>query len=465
MLSTCSYQAEGCSPPGKPVGENNNKGDVAMKQTSNPMVVFLATAIGSTFEQYDFLVYGTASALFFNKLFFPSFAPATGALAAIGVYAVGYCARPLGGVICGHFGDRIGRKSLLIVTFLIMGLSTTLIGCLPTYGSVGIWAPVSLVLLRFIQGLAIGGEHTGSGVFAVESAPPGQQGRYGTWPGMGQFAGVLLSSSAMSAAQAISGDDFLVWGWRLPFLISVLLLGLGTFLRAKLPESRAFRDVMLKHAVQRLPIGEVLRRYPGVTIRVMLCRIGEITCASVLTIVGAVYITGTLGLPQSTYLHAVQFGAVCALIALGVYGLIIDRVGRRTMYVTGAVLAALFAFPFFWLTGTKEPMLVFFAMAAGSVLGHVPMVGAQPSFFCGLFPTSIRYSGVAAGQQIGAAIGGGILPPVFFALLAWSHGSPWPIAVTLIFVTMVTAISALSAPAPRQVETEEALAEGQLENA
>jgi len=416
---------------------------------SRAIVVFLATAVGSTFEQYDFLIYGMSSALFFNKLFFPTVSPAVGALAAIGIYSVGYCARPLGGVLCGHFGDRLGRKTLLLLTFLVMGMATVLIGCMPVYADIGIAAPLGLILLRFIQGIAIGGEHTGSGVFAVENAPPGRRGLYGTWPAMGIFAGALLATSALGLAEAISGDAFLAWGWRLPFLASVLLLGLGTVLRAKLPESPAFKSVLEKHAVAEVPAATVLRDYPGQTILVMLCRIGEIGWGMILAIIGAGYITGQLGLPRSVYLHAVQISAVASIASLWLTGLLSDRFGRKPVYIAGAFMAAVLAFPFFWLLDTKVAVLIILAMVLGDALAHAPMAGMQQSFFSELYPSRVRYSGVAIGQQVGAAIGGGILPPIFAGLLAWSGGAPWPVAAFMIVIAAITILAVCATPETR----------------
>jgi MHS family shikimate/dehydroshikimate transporter-like MFS transporter len=416
------------------------------KPQSDAALIFLATAIGSTFEQYDFLIYGMSSALFFNRLFFPAFSPAAGALAAIGIYSVGYCARPLGGIICGHFGDRIGRKSMLLITFLVMGAATVLIGCLPVYKDIGIAAPLGLIALRFIQGLAIGGEHSGSGVFAVESAPPDRRGLYGTWPAMGIFGGALLATSALGLAGVVSGDDFMAWGWRLPFIASVVLLGLGTMLRLKLPESPAFRAVVETHTVQAIPLFVVLREFPGTTAIVIVCRVAEIGWGMMLAIIGATYITGKLGLPRSYYLHAVEVSAVLSIGALYISGRLIDRYGRRTVFIAGAVMAGVLAFPFFTLLDTHDAGLIILAMVLGDTLAHAPMIGTQQSFFSELFPSQVRFTGVAFGQQFGAALGGGLLPPVFAGLLSWSGGDPTPVAMFMVALAALAVLAAALAP-------------------
>jgi MFS transporter, MHS family, shikimate and dehydroshikimate transport protein len=420
--------------------------DGATKSGSSAALIFLATAVGSTFEQYDFLLYGMCSALFFNKLFFPSFSPAAGALAAISVYAVGYCARPLGGIICGHFGDRIGRKSMLLVTFLVMGSTTVFIGCLPVYDDVGIAAPIALVALRFIQGLAIGGEHSGSGVFAVENAPPNRRGFYGTWPAMGISAGALLATSALGLAEAASGDAFLKWGWRLPFMASAVLLLLGMILRKNLQESPAFRKVVKTQTVEKLPLLTVLRGYRRTTVIVTICRTAEIAWEMLLTIIGATYITGTLGLPRSVYLHAIEIAAVFTIAALWICGRLMDRFGRRKLYIYGALMAALMAFPFFKLLDARQASLITLAIILGEVFGHAPMIGTQQSFFSELYPSRVRFTGVALGQQIGAALGGGLLLLGFASLLTWSNGDATLTAICMATVALIAVVAAALAP-------------------
>jgi MFS transporter, MHS family, shikimate and dehydroshikimate transport protein len=420
---------------------------------NSPGIVFLASAVGNAFEQYDFLIYGTASALFLNKLFFPAADPAVSILATLSVFAVGYCARPIGGVLFAHLGDTLGRRTALISTFAITGVSTILVGCMPTYNTIGIWAPIGLTFLRLLQGIGIGGEHTGSGLIAVENAPKERRGLYGTWPGLGTYVGLLTSAGAFTVASQISGDQFLAWGWRLPFLISIVLLLVGTVIRLQLAEAPAFRVVHKEQSTVGIPVITVLREYPKTVLTVIACRIGELGWGMLVTIFGASYIVGPLGLSRSVFLNAFEIAAVVGLIMLPLYGMLADYIGRRHMYMLGAILAAVFAYPFFWLLQTRDPTLICLALIIANGVVQALLIGTQSALFCELFDSRVRYTGVALGQQVGAAIGGGIIPILWAALAAeWGGGSPLPVASSMIMLCVIVVLAVFFTPDRRHLD-------------
>jgi MFS transporter, MHS family, shikimate and dehydroshikimate transport protein len=419
--------------------------DSAMKSNS-VLVTFFASAVGNAFEQYDFLLYGTASALFFNKLFFPATDPALGTIAVIGIFAVGYCARPVGGLIFAHLGDRVGRRSTLLVTFLITGSATVLIGLLPTYQDVGIWAPIGLTVLRLLQGVGIGGEHSGASIIAVENAPTARRGLWGVWPGIGTYIGLLTSASAFTVAALISGDAFLIWGWRLPFLVSILLLGLGTVIRLRLTESPAFEAASRRRELVRFPLVTVLTEYPRTALTAAICRIGELGWGMLVTIIGAGYIVGQLHLPRAVFLSGFEIAATVGLVLLPVYGLLGDKFGRKRIYMLGNLLAMAFAFPLFWLLQTRDPLLITLALVISNGIIQAMLIGLQPSFLGELFEARVRYSGLALGQQVGAAIGGGILPVFWTSLMGSEAGGPWPVCLSMCVLSGVVIVAVRMMP-------------------
>lgn len=403
--------------------------------------VAVASFIGTAIEWYDFFLYGTAAALIFNRLFFPTFAPLAGTLAAFGTYAVGFIARPLGGVIFGHYGDKIGRKSMLSLTLLLMGTATFCIGLLPTYETLGVWAPLLLILLRVLQGFGVGGEWGGAVLMAVEHAPDGKRGFYGSWPQIGVPAGLLLSTGVFSLVSTLPEEQLLAWGWRLPFLLSIILVGVGLFIRLRIHETPAFNQVKEAGEEAQIPLFEAIRAHPRNILLAMGARVAENGFFYVYSVFALVYVTEQLKLPRSTILHGVLLATVCEFFSIPFFGALSDRIGRRPVYMAGAAISALFSFPFFWLLDTKQSLLIWLAVVIGLSLGHGAMYGPQASFFSELFGARVRYSGASLGYQLASVFAGGLSPLIATALLSWSGGRPWPIALYMMGMASITLVS------------------------
>ena len=405
--------------------------------------VVLASFIGTTIEWYDFFLYGTAAALVFNRLFFPTIDPLAGTMAAFATYAVGFFARPLGGIIFGHFGDALGRKSMLVTTLMIMGVATFLIGVLPTYEQAGVWAPVLLVLLRFIQGLGVGGEWGGAVLMAVEHGTAKRRGLRASWVQAGVPAGLLLATLVFNAFSSLPEKDFLAWGWRVPFLLGLLLLGIGLFIRLAVVESPVFLAMKAARPAAkeaRPPILEVLTKYRRNVLLAMGARFAENAFFYIFTVFVLTYATKQLDLPKATILNGVLLGSVVQFICIPCFGALSDHVGRRPVYLGGAIFLALFAFPFFWLVDQKSTVAVWLAIVVG-LIGHSAMYGPQAAFFSELFGTNVRYSGASLGYQLASPFAGGLAPLIATALLQWSGGRPWPIAVYLVVMALITIVS------------------------
>lgn len=411
-----------------------------MSQPNDIRRVVIASFIGTTIEWYDFFLYGTASALVFNKLFFPSLDPLTGTMAAFATYAVGFFARPVGGVVFGHFGDKIGRKSMLVTTLMLMGVATILIGLLPTYEQIGIWAPLLLVALRFIQGFGVGGEWGGAVLMAVEHGSEGKRGFYASWVQAGVPVGLLLANAVFMLVSSMDEKAFLSWGWRIPFLLGVLLLGVGMFIRLKIIESPVFTQAKTEDAGPKVPILAVLRDHPRNVLVAMGARFAENAFFYIFTVLALSYGSQQLGLSQSMLLNAVLIGSAVQLVVIPWFGALSDRFGRRPVYLGGAFFLMLFAFPFFWMIETRQVTLVILAVVIGLV-GHAAMYGPQAAFFSELFGTRVRYSGASLGYQLASPLAGGLAPLIATALLEKSGGKPWPVAVYLIFMAVITLIS------------------------
>jgi MHS family shikimate/dehydroshikimate transporter-like MFS transporter len=405
--------------------------------------IALASFAGTTIEWYDFFLYGTAAALVFNKVFFPTFAPLTGTLAAYGTYAVGFIARPLGGVVIGHYGDRIGRKSMLVLTLVLMGAATFLIGLLPTYDQVGLWAAVALVALRIIQGFGVGGEWGGAVLMAVEHAPAGSRGFYGSWPQIGVPAGLLLSTGVFSLFAGLPQDQFLSWGWRVPFLLSIILVGIGLYIRLSILETPAFEKLKESRREARQPTLEVLRRYPKQVLLAMGARVAENGSFYIYSVFSLTYATQYAGVDRNVVLHAILIASACDAVAIPLYGALSDRIGRRPVYLFGAVMTAVFAFPFFWLIGTGEPRLVILAMLGAFLLSHGAMYAPQAAFLSEMFGTRVRYSGASLGSQLASVLAGGLAPLIATALMA-NYGRN-AVALYLVGMAAVTIVSVAAA--------------------
>jgi MHS family shikimate/dehydroshikimate transporter-like MFS transporter len=403
--------------------------------------VAFASFVGTTIEWYDFFLYGTASALVFGKLFFPNYDPLMGTLASFGTYAVGFIARPIGGIVCGHYGDRIGRKSMLIFTLLLMGVATALIGLLPTYEQIGIWAPIGLITLRLAQGFAVGGEWGGAVLMAVEHAPSGRRGFYGSWPQIGVPAGLLMSTLIFGQIAKLPEADLLSWGWRVAFLLSILLVAVGLIIRMAVVEPPIFNAIKQAGTEARLPILETLRQHRRSLLIAMGARVADNAAFFIYTVFTLTFATQPqIGFTRAAILNAVSWGALVQIAALPVFGLLSDFVGRRPVYLFGAIGTGLFAFPFFWLIETGRPGMLMLAMFAVLAICHPAMYGPQASFFSELFGTRVRYTGASLGYQLSSVLAGGLSPLIATDLLRRT-GRSWPIALYIVGMALITTIS------------------------
>ncbi len=401
----------------------------------------VASFIGTTIEWYDFFLYGTASALVFGRLFFPNYDPLTGTLASFGTYAVGFAARPVGAIVCGHFGDRIGRRSMLVLTLLIMGIATFLIGLLPTYHSIGIWAPILLVLLRLAQGFAVGGEWGGAVLMAVEHSPKGRRGFYGSWPQIGVPAGLLLSTVIFGQVSKLPDEALLSWGWRIAFLLSILLVGVGLFIRLTVVEPPVFAEIKQSRTEVRIPILDTIRNHPKNLLLAMGARVADNGAFYLYTVFILTYATQPkIGFSRAAVLDAVSIAAIIQMLALPAFGWLSDRMGRRPVYLFGAIFTGVFAFPFFWLIETANGGLLVLAVVIALVVGHAAMYGPQASFFSELFGIRVRYTGASLGYQLSSVLAGGLSPLIATDLLRRT-GSSWPIALYIIGMATVTTFS------------------------
>ncbi len=407
--------------------------------------VVWSSVLGTSIEWYDFLLYGTAAALVFNKLFFPQLQPGLGTLAALSTYAVGFLARPLGGLVFGHFGDRIGRKAMLSTTILLMGVSTVLIGCLPTYDEIGLAAPCLLVALRLLQGIGVGGEWGGAVVMVVESAPAHRRGFYASLVQLGLPIGMLASTAAYAVSSRLPEADFTRWGWRVPFLLSSILLGVGWYVRVRLPETQFFRDVRARHEISRVPSLEILRHHRRPLFIALGLRVSEIAFFTVATVFATSYVTRPLGLPRSMVLNGILLAAGIELITLPMMGWLSDRFGRKPLYIVSGLCSIVVAWLFFGLLQSRDPLVIALAITAMLNIGQGIQFAPEAAWVCELFVARVRYSGASLGFQIGAALSGGCTPIAAAALFA-STGATWPLSLYLTALAVLTLIATLAAP-------------------
>ncbi|MGH3602037.1 MAG: MFS transporter, partial [Pseudonocardiaceae bacterium] len=393
----------------------------AAARQSSVRRVLAGSIAGTSLEWYDFVLYGNAAALVFNRLFFPTFSPLTGTLLAFTTYAIGFIARPLGGVIFGHFGDRVGRKNVLVITPIMMGVSTTLIGALPTYSTIGVAAPLLLVILRFIQGLGLGGEWAGAVLMPLEHGSSSRRGLNASWPQIGVPAGGLLATAVLGLMAAVLPDPaFLSWGWRVPFLISAAFVFVGLWIRLSLSESPLFSAVRSGDR-PRMPLVEVFQRYPRNILIAIGARIGTDVAYYVFSLYVLTFLTANLGLSHQLALAAVLIASALQLALIPACGALSDRFGRRPVYLAGAIGAAIWAFAFFPLLATKSTVLIIVATVVAFAT-HAAMYGPQAAFIAEMFSTRLRYSGASLGYQL-AGIPGGALAPILSIALARQFGS------------------------------------------
>jgi MFS transporter, MHS family, shikimate and dehydroshikimate transport protein len=418
----------------------------SVPQASSIRRVGLAGFVGTTMEWYDYFLYGAATALIFNQLYFPTVDPLIGTLAAFSAFAVGFVARPLGGIVFGHFGDKFGRKQNLIITLAIMGLATAAIGLLPTFETIGIWAPVLLVVLRILQGFAVGGEWGGAVLMTVEHAPDHKRGFYSSWVQMGVPAGIVLANGVFLLFEtSLSEEAFLAWGWRVPFLLSIILVVVGLYVRLRIEESPAFTQIHEHHAETQRPVMDVIRNQPRNVLVSLGARLGDNVIFTIFEVFTLTYITQQVGLSESVALAGVLIGAGIELFTIPLFGALTDRIGRRPVFMGGLVFCVIYIFPFFWLLNTAQPLLVVLSLVVALAIGHSAMYAPEASFFAELFDTRTRYSGASIGYQVAPIVGGGIAPAICTALLAWS-GSYWPIALYMIAMGLIGVVSVYFAP-------------------
>ena len=410
--------------------------------TRETVRVAIAGMIGSTVEWYDFYIYGTAAALVFGHKFFPSFSPVAGTLAAFGTFAVGFVARPLGGVIFGHFGDRIGRKRALILTLFLMGAATVAIGLLPSYAVIGVWAPLALVTLRFLQGFAVGGEWGGAVTMVVESSPPSRRGFFGSMPQMGVPLGLVLSTAIYSLLTLLPEDDFNDWGWRVPFLLSAVLIIVGLVIRAKINETPTFAKLKEEHTEYKLPVKKAFQtRW-----REILLTVGLYVSAGIpfyiVTVFVLSYGSKELDIPRGVLLTGMLVAAILEAITVPYFGALSDRLGRRPVFITAAAFALLLGFPFFWLLSTGSTGLIWLAIILALALAHAGMYGPTAALYAEMFDPGVRYTGTSVGYQLGGVVAG-FVPLTAGALVSAAGGASWPIATIWAVAAAVGLLSAL----------------------
>ncbi|MQY02930.1 MFS transporter [Actinomadura macrotermitis] len=407
----------------------------------------LASVVGTSIEWYDFFLYNTAAAVVFKDVFFPGAGRYAGTLSALGTYAAGFAARPVGAVIFGHWGDRLGRKATLIVTLVLMGVSSALIGVLPGTRTIGVAAPVLLVVLRLVQGVAVGGEWSGSVLLSMEWGDRRRAGLMASLPQIGVPIGLILGTGAMTALALTAHDAFTAWAWRLPFLFSLVLVGIGLWVRLRVAETPQFAEVVRRGEVARAPVLEVLRRYPGRIVLCALLRCSEQMPFYIFTSFALVYLEDSLGVA----LGAVTAAAAVELVAVPYFGHLGDRLGRRRVYATGSVLLALAAFPYFALLGSGVPQVVF-ATAIVAQLTHSVQCGPMPAIIAEVFPARLRYAGSGVGFQLTSLIAGGPAPLLATWLLhdygAWAI-SAMMVAAAAISLTALALLPGLSPVASR----------------
>ncbi|MCA3749609.1 MAG: MHS family MFS transporter [Rubrobacter sp.] len=420
--------------------EGRGLAGVEEKEGSGLRRVVFGALVGTALEWYDFFIYGTAAALVFGRLFFPGFSELAGTLAAFATFGVAFLVRPLGGFIFGHMGDRIGRRETLIVTTLLMGISTGLIGLLPTYETIGVWAPVLLTLLRVCQGLGAGAEFGGASTLLAEHAPRGRRGFYCSFSQMGVQVGLVCGTLVFLLVGLLPDEQLFSWGWRVPFLMGFALIAVALYVRLRIEESPVFRRLESSRQTVQMPILETLRRYP----RNFLIGIGAHVCDTALAYFYATYsvsyLTSQLGLPRSTALAGVVLYGLIVILLQPVYGALSDRIGRRPINIFSVVFTAAFAFPFFLLLNTESTPLIWGALIVATALGWAPMIAVQGAFYSELFGARVRYTGFAASRELGAVLAG-FSPFISVALVGMADGAPWLVAAFMILLAFISFVA------------------------
>src|SRR5436305_1911203 len=408
--------------------------------------VIIAACIGSALEWYDFFLYGTAAALVFGDLFFPKSEPIVGTLLALLTFGVGFVVRPLDGLLCGTLGDQFGRKPVLVATLLMIGIGTTAIGLLPTYAQIGYWAPVLLVLMRVIQGLGAGAEYGGAVIYLVETAPAHHRGFWGGFAPLGVSVGNLLAAGAFALVTTLPREDLMSWGWRLPFLASFLLILVGIFVRLRVAETPVFTEaVVARGKIEKNPAMEALKRHPRNFLVVLGARLAENGLGYFFPVFGLSYVINTLGVPKSEALSALMLAFTIELFAILGFAALSDRIGRRPVYMFGALAGVALAFPFFWMVGPKEWIWIAIAFTLARAVVTAAMFGPQAAYFAELFPPQRRFAGFAFARELGSILAGGPAPFIATALVAWA-GTWWPVACYAALLYILPAIAIWCGP-------------------
>lgn len=403
--------------------------------------VLIASLVGSSIEWFDYFLYGTVAALVFNQLFFVNEDPTVGLLLAYASFALAFFIRPFGGVIFSHIGDRIGRKKTLVLTLSLMGIATFGMGLLPTYQAIGVWAPILLITLRLVQGLGIGGEWGGALLLAVEYAPPEKRGLFGSIPQMGVTIGMLMGTVALWVMTLLPEESFMTWGWRVPFILSALLVIFGLWIRKGIDETPEFKKVQESGDIPKLPIADTLKYHWREVLIAIGAKVVETAPFYIFSTFVVSYATTNLGFTRTSTLTAVMIATVVTTILIPIMGNLSDKVGRKKLYVAGAVGMALFAFPYFWMIQQGSVALLIIATVIGLGIIWAPITAVLGTMFSEIFDAKVRYTGISLGYQIGAALAGGTAPLVATALLARFDNSYVPVALYIVFTALISLVS------------------------
>ena len=409
----------------------------------------IASVLGNALEWYDFFLYGTAAALVFGPLFFPVGGdPLQGTLLAFSGFAVGFLARPLGGIVFGHLGDRYSRKMTLIMTLTLMGATTFVIGLLPVYSQVGIWAPLTLIILRFLQGVASGGEWGGGVLMLSENAPASRRGFYTAWSQMGVSGGFVLSAFAFWLVQKLPESDFMSWGWRVPFLLSIVIFLVGVYIRKNIRESKAFTQAKPQEKHEKIPLLVLVREHPKALLQAIALRLPENGASYIFFTFSVVY-AKHIGISTGDIISAVTLAMLVEFFSILFWGALSDRIGLKPVYYIGVIGLLVMAFPFFWLLSTGSYGAIMLAMFLGLPFCHGAMIGTQPCIMSDLFPVRVRYSGLALGHEVGSIFSGGLGPMLAVALLI-EFDAAWPVSILLVVYALLAWVALRSLPSQHE---------------
>lgn len=407
----------------------------------------IGSLVGTSIEWYDYFLYGTAAAVVFSPLFFPDVDPIIGLMASFGTFAVGFLARPVGGFVAGHVGDRLGRKVMLVASLLIMGIGTTLIGLLPTYDQIGLWAPALLLFLRLVQGFGAGAEWGGAALMSVEHATKNRRGFYGSFTQIGVPVGMLMATGAFTLVRTLMDSEaFMSWGWRVPFLASAVLIVVGFVIRSKLQDPPKFQEMKEQNTLSEKPIVDMYRNEKRNLWLATGMRVSQNAVYYLYTVFAISYIARSLGEDSNVTLIAVMISSAIGILSTPLWAILSDKIGRRKLYIFGAIGSGVFVMPFFMFADTGNPILIVVGMLIGVNFFHDAMYGPQAAYFSELFSTGVRYSGASVAYSLGSVFGGGFSPLIATALLAATGGSPWLIVVYFGLLSAGTAICAYLAP-------------------